>query len=44
MNDSENGTTCMWVKQVAESTTIHGKQFHACDNGEMPTKTETMLV
>lgn len=34
----------MRVKQVAESATIHAKQFHACDVSEMLMKTETMLV
>jgi len=34
----------MWVKQVAESSTVRAKQFHACDNSEMLMKTETVLV
>ena len=44
MIDSENGTTCIWVRQVAESVTICEKQFHACDISVMLTKIETVLV
>jgi len=33
----------MWVRRVAESTTFHEKEFHACDNTEMLTKTVTVL-
>jgi len=43
MIDSENGTTCMWVRQVIESTTICEKQFHACNNSDVETKTKTVL-
>jgi len=43
MTDSENGTTCMWVRRVAELAIFHEKQFHACNNTEIETKTETVL-
>ena len=43
MKDSVNKSTCMWVKRVAESTTIRAKQFHACDNTKIASKIETML-
>ena len=38
-----NGTTCMWMRRVDESTTVHEKQFHACDNSEMLMKTKMVL-
>jgi len=44
MKDLENGTTCMWVKQVVKLVTVRAKQFHAYDNNEMPMKIETVLV
>jgi len=44
MIDLENGKTCMWVRRVTESVTVHEKQFHACDSSEMLTKTEMVLV
>ena len=34
----------MWVKRVTESATIRVEQFHACDNNEIETKTEMVLV
>lgn len=34
----------MWVRRVTESVTVHEKQFHACDNSEILTKTEMVLV
>lgn len=34
----------MWVRRVTESATVREKQFHACDNSEMLTKTKTVLV
>ena len=34
----------MWVRRVIESTTIHEKQFHACDNNEIAMKIEMVLV
>lgn len=44
MQDSENGTTCMCVKRVAESVTVCAKQCHASDSIEMIMKTEKVLV
>jgi len=44
VHDSENGKACMYVKRVAETLTVCEKQCHACDNSEMQTKTEMVLV
>ena len=43
MKDSENGTTCTWVRRVAESTNVRAKKFHACDNDEIAMKLEIVL-
>ena len=43
MIDSENGTTCMWARRAAGSLIVREQQFHACDNSEIATKTETVL-
>ena len=40
----KNGTTCMCEKRVSKSTNVHAKHYYACDNSEMLTKTETVLV
>ena len=44
MTDSKNGTTCMWVRRVAELTIVREKQFHAFENNEIATKTEMVIV
>jgi hypothetical protein len=33
----------MWVRQFAGWANVRAKQFHACDNSEIATKTETEL-
>lgn len=43
MKDSSNKSTCMWVRQFIGWENICAKQFHACDNSEIATKTETKL-
>ena len=43
MKDLANRSTCMWVRQVIELATVREKQFHACDNSEIATKTKTEL-
>ena len=32
MKDSVDRSTCMWVKRVAESVTVHAKQFQGRKN------------
>ena len=34
----------MWVRRITKSVTVREKEFHACNNSEMLTKTETILV
>lgn len=34
----------MCVKQVAATTTVYAKQFHACNNNEMRKKTKMVLL
>lgn len=43
MQDLENGTTCMCVKQVTTAM-ARVKKCHACDNSEMQMKIEMVIV
>ena len=43
MKYSANRSTCMWVRQFIGWVNVRAKQFHACDNSEIATKTETEL-
>jgi len=43
MKDLVNKSRFMWVKQVAESTIVHEKQFNACDSSDIATQTNMVL-
>ena len=43
MKYSANRSTCMWVSQFVSWANVHAKQFHACGNSEIETKTKVDL-
>ena len=44
MKDSVNKSTCMWERPFAGWANVRAKQFHACNNSEIATKTKMVLV